>query len=682
LQKIKQLNLHNLELAVAIKFISVVVVVIAFYFQDLAIVFIDALGDEATYHILAVPFLFGFLLYRKRMLINASLRQSNKKNGNNLIKNFSLTIGLLLVAVSVFIYWFGSYTFTPLIYHIITLPIFTSGLLLILFGGQTLKQLVFPLSFLFFLTPPPTEILYAVGSTLSDISAHASNALVNALGVATTISSQYGSPIITLTRPDQTLMSFSIDVACSGVYSLIGFVIFAFFIAYISRGRLWSKLAVLIAGIPLIIALNIVRISTILAIGNSFGDTLALHVFHSLGATVLMFIGTLILLVASDKFIKNPKTLPCFSCNFNSVDLNCPDCGRILRQSKITFAKSDPIKVGGILFMLLLLIGIQAPVFALTEGPAQIITQTASGVQVNTETYPLPEISGYNLDFVYRDTDFEVLSHQDASLVYSYEPLNVSKPIIWVAVEFATTTSSLHRWETCLVNYPLSQGLKPKVYSLDLRDVQIQENPPITARFFAFQYTNSNETQTVIYWYTTATFSSENGTQTKHVKISLITYPQSSEQVEEFENMLLPVAKAVSGYWEPTRTWTAIALILSKNGLGLSAVTIMFLISLLIYRFLLYQQERSSLKILYDKLSKQKQAIINAVKSAEVHGYSTISGIDLELEKKTGIKNDRKKFETELSEFEQAGLIKKVLVNKEDKPFYFWKSQVHDKFVF
>jgi hypothetical protein len=108
----------------------------------------------------------------------------------------------------------------------------------------------------------------------------------------------------------------------------------------------------------------------------------------------------------------------------------------------------------------------------------------------------------------------------------------------------------------------------------------------------------------------------------------------------------------------------------------------MFLISLLIYRFLLYQQERSSLKILYDKLSKQKQAIINAVKSAEVHGYSTISGIDLELEKKTGIKNDRKKFETELSEFEQAGLIKKVLVNKEDKPFYFWKSQVHDKFVF
>ena len=64
-------------------------------------------------------------------------------------------------------------------------------------------------------------------------------------------------------------MNFSIDVACSGVYSLIGFVIFAVFIAYINRGKLYGKLAILLLGIPLIIVLNIIRITTILAIGNS-----------------------------------------------------------------------------------------------------------------------------------------------------------------------------------------------------------------------------------------------------------------------------------------------------------------------------------------------------------------------------------------------------------------------------
>jgi exosortase/archaeosortase family protein len=87
-------------------------------------------------------------------------------------------------------------------------------------------------------------------------------------------------------------MNFSIDVACSGVYSLIGFLIFAVFIAYITRGRLWDKGAILVLGIPLIIALNVIRITTILAIGNAYGDELALQVFHALGATVLMFIGT------------------------------------------------------------------------------------------------------------------------------------------------------------------------------------------------------------------------------------------------------------------------------------------------------------------------------------------------------------------------------------------------------
>ncbi len=662
------------------KIIALVVVIVAFYFQDLILVFGDALSDEATYHILAIPFLFVYLLYRKRSLLNAALRQGPPNVRPFFFKNFWLMAGLLLVAISVFAYWFGSYTFTPLLYHMVTLPIFTAGLLLILFDGQTLKQLAFPVLFLFFLAPPPTEVLYSVGSTLSDVSAHASNAIVNAFGVVSTISSQYGSPVITITRPDQTFMAFSIDVACSGVYSLIGFVVFACFIAYISRGKLWSKLAILIAGIPLIVALNIIRISTILAIGNSYGDALALEVFHSIGATVLMFMGTLILLATTEKFVKTPKTLPCFRCSFNSTDQNCPDCGRVIRQESINWTKFDFVKIGCIILAVFLLVGIQAPVFALTEGPAQIITQTATGVQVNTETYPLPKISGYTLSFVYRDAAFEELAHQDASLIYAYVPVNGSKPTIYVALEIAATTGALHRWETCLVNYPLSEGLKPKVNSLDLRDVQIQDNPPIAARFFAFEYTSTNKTQAVIYWYTTATFSSDNGTQTRHVKLSLIAYPKSAADVREFETMLLSVAKSVSSYWEPTRTWTAVALVLSQNGLSLSAVALILLIGLLFYRFFLYNQEKSSLRIFYGKLSKQKQDLIKAVKTAEAHGNSTTSGIGLELDKITHHENDKKRLETELDEFEHAGLIKKVLINKNDKPFLVWKVNVPDTY--
>ena len=267
------LALNQHMLAVATKFSIIVIGIIAFYLQDLNLVFSNALSDESTYHILAIPFIFGYLLYRKRSMISASFGQE-KQNKSILSKNFTLLIGILLFATAVVVYWFGSYTFTPLEYHMLTLPILTSGLILLLFNSQTLKQLAFPIVFLFFLTPPPSDILYSVGSTLSDLSAHAANGLTNIFGLTSTISAQYGSPIITLTRPNHTIMNFSLGVACSGVYSLIGFAIFAVFIAYITRGKLWTKLGILLLGIPLIITLNIIRITTILGIGYSFGDQL------------------------------------------------------------------------------------------------------------------------------------------------------------------------------------------------------------------------------------------------------------------------------------------------------------------------------------------------------------------------------------------------------------------------
>jgi exosortase/archaeosortase family protein len=191
----------------------------------------------------------------------------------------------------------------------LTLPFLAAALTLILFNSQTFKQLIVPIAFLIFLTPPPAEILYSVGSLLSNLSAAAANSLANVFGWSAALSNSYGSPIITLTRADHSLMTFSVNVACSGIYSLIGFLIFALIVAYITRGKALYKIFILILGIPLIITLNIIRITTILGIGYAYGDEMALQVFHTVGATVLMFIGTLILLAVTEKVFKKPKPL-------------------------------------------------------------------------------------------------------------------------------------------------------------------------------------------------------------------------------------------------------------------------------------------------------------------------------------------------------------------------------------
>jgi exosortase len=664
------------KLAVAIKFSVIAIVVVAFFLQDLNLVFRNALSDEATYHILAIPFLFGYLLYRKRAMVSATLKKESPPDLSVLAKNFTVIVGILLCATAVLAYWFGSYTFTPIEYHMLTLPVLTAGLILILFNGKTLKQLAFPVAFLFFLTPPPTEILYSVGSTLSDLSAHASNALVNAFGMASKISAQYGSPIITLTRPDQSIMNFSIDVACSGVYSLVGFLIFAVFIAYITRGKLYSKLAILIMGIPLIIALNIIRITTILTIGFNYGDALALQVFHTIGATVLMFIGTLILLGVTEKFIKKPKPpKPCSTCNPNQPNTTeefCPSCGKLYKFAKIKITKSDIAKIFSIAIVIGILLTIQAPVFALTEGPAQILIQTPSGMQPNTQILPLPQIQGYNLSYVYRDTNFEKLSGEDASLVYAYGSTNTTKPTVWVTVELASTIGPLHRWETCLINYPLSQGLQPKVTQLDLTDIQTQANPPIVGRYFAFQYQSTNQTQVVLYWYETATFSNNGTSQQKQVKMSLVTYPKSTAEVEQAEKLLLPIATAINEYWQPIQTWTVIALAISQNGLALSTATLAMLVALVIYRLILAQQEKASLLILYNKLAAENQIITKAVKNARKD--PTTQGISDQLQKLTSQSPDPIWLNQKLTEAETAGLIEKTLVNREDHPSLAWRS--------
>jgi exosortase len=669
------------RLAVAAKFSTILVAVLALYLQDLSIVFTGALSDEASFHILAIPFLFAYLLFRKRKMVSAAILQPQSKENNAFLKYFNELVGILLCATAILAYWYGSYVFTPLEYHMLTLPVLVAGLTMLLFGAQTLKQLIFPIIFLFFLTPPPTEILYSVGSLLSNLSAEASNALANVFGLGSTLSSNYGNPLIAITRPDHTIMNFSVDVACSGVYSLIGFTIFAVFIAYITQGKIRNKFAILVMGIPLIIALNIIRITTIITIGYYYGDQLALQVFHTLGATVLMFIGTLILLAITAKAFKKPKPPePCQTCNQNQPTLKqvvCSNCGKLLQYPKIKLRKSDFAKIAGIAAVVVFLLSIQTPVFALTQGPAQVIIQTPSGTtQGNTQI--LPQIQGYNLTFLYRDTAFEQLSGEDASLAYVYNSPNGVKPTVFIAVEYAEAIGVLHRWETCLVNAPIAQGNQPAVTELDLRDIQLQENPPITARFFAFQDHKSNQTQVVLYWYETATLDINGTTQQKHVKMSVIMYPQSPENVSETESQLLPIATAISNYWQPIKTWTTIALMLSQNGLVLSVATSTLLVALIFYWALLNRQEKLLLLKLYEKLSKQIQLLVKAVNNAEKMGKPTTLEIANELQKLTGTSNSENLAE-KLQEAENVGLIEEKIVNLDDSPAIHWKSRLPPK---
>jgi len=666
------------SLVLGLKIATIVAAALAIFHQDLAIIANDALQTEFMSHIIAIPFLLVYLIYRKRKMLRAVTPLESQDQPKK-TRSLPTIVGIILSTTAMLVYWYGSYTFTPLEYHMFTLPIFATGLILILFNPQTLRQSAFPLAFLLFLTPPPSEIIYALGSTLSIISSEASYTIISSLGIPSTLTSEYDNPIIQITRPDGTAISFAVDIACSGIYSLIGFLVFAVFIAYIIRDKPWKKIALFLTGFSLIYMLNITRITTILLIGYHYGEEIALPLFHLLGGWILIFVGTLFLLIISEKILHTQiftKPQECSACNSNpESNLNfCLACGRILKPPSVRFQKTDMIKIAAITVSVILLVSIQAPVFALTEGPAQIIIQTPTGEQGNTQL--LPQVQGYTLAFVYRDENFEERARQDASLVYAYAPTDKTKEYIWVTVEIGSSTSLLHRWEVCLISWQISHQRPALATQLDLKDIQIQQNPPIIARYFAFQWVKTNRTQVVMYWYETAKFMTNSTVpQEKRVKITLITYPDTPQNVTEAED-LMPFAEAIVQHWQPIKTWTQIALLLSQNGAYLAASTSTLLVAIIVlYCFEATKRRKANAKA-YQKLSKPNKQIIDTVLETKKTATPTLGAVAVTYKDRTGEPIEEEKLLQRLAEAEKTGIIKRDLASIQDEPTQIWKTQI------
>jgi len=673
-EMLKNLSIHLTEtrITLGVKVAVAIAATIAIFGQDLTILFNDAFQSETTSHLLAIPFLFVYLIYRKRKTLRAVIPIENKDHPKE-TRHLPLITGILLSITAILLYWHGSYTFTPLEYHMFALPIFVAGLTLILFNPQTLRQLAFPIAFLFFLMPPPSEILYVLGTNLSVISSEAPNVIVNAFGIPSTITSEYGNPTIVITRPDDTTMPFTVDIACSGIYSLIGFTIFAVFIAYIIRDKSWKKITLIIIGLPLIYLLNILRITTILVLGYDYGEDFAFQIFHLLGGWILIFLGTLILLAISEKIFKTQiftdKKDRCPQCNLKSpLEVFCSKCGRILKPPKIKLYKTDIAKISIISVCLILLASIQAPVFALTRAKPIVMVNN----QFSTDV--LPQIPDYNLDFSSRETEFEAKAKQDMSLIYLYTSYNQSKEPVKVAIEIASTKSSLHRWETCLITWPVSKGYQTKVTQIELKDIKLNENPPIISRYFVFTYIDTNETQAVLYWFETATFTINSTLQQKYVKISLIAYPEDTNNLSNIENQLVNIATYISNYWQPIKTWSQITMIISQNGATLAlATTTVLMGTLILYALETKRQKRANTNA-YQKLSKPNKQIVDAIIETEKTMTPTLEAIATTYQKITGKRISKEQLLKRISEIETTKIIKSCVANRQDEPLQIWKT--------
>lgn len=655
---------------------TILVAILIVYRQDLSILANEAIQNEASNYVILIPFLVSYLVYSKREAVRGALESEKISKTSRLFLFLEEAVGLALVLAAFLFYWYGSYTFYPLEYHLLSLPLFIAGTVLLLFNLKLVIALVFPIAFLLFLVPFPSAITYEAGGILGNFNTQAACAILKAFGLPVGLQSIYGAPTIVINTSSGTPILFSVDLPCSGIYSLIAFAIFATFLVYIVKGPIAKRLILFPVGFLILTILNILRLSLLASIAYQFGEDIAMTIFHTVSGWILIFIGMMLLLLMSEKllhltiFESTNKTASCPKCNGTEKNNSsfCTYCGKLLKESQRQPPKAFWTKIISlILLSLVFTLSIQAPVFAFAQG----LTITNTSPEKNTDVFP--QVPNYQLKFLYRDQEYEEIAGQDASLMYAYIPQNVSNPTVYVLVGVANSINNLHSWEVCLVTYQIAQGKAPLVNVLESKDIQIMQNPPIIASYFTFQQP-SNDTQITLYWFQKVLFQTGTTIESKYVRISLIILTPNPSGSDKYEQKLQSMATNITELWEPLEKQSLISLGIPAIQALLGATVLFAIFAPAVQYAQKSRKKTTNLKIFEKLASPQEKLLYQTVKElSQKTKETTTQNIASTFEKTVGKTVKLNELNEMLNNLEKHGIIKEDIVNILDQPKLVWK---------
>ncbi len=143
------------------------------------------------------------------------------------------------------------------------------GIVLALWGTAILKELLFPIAFLLLLVPVPPAVLERIDLPLQILCARVVAGWSHVIGLNV---ERTGSLIL---FPGSA--SINVAPACNGVRSALTMLMLSILLVYLSRGRSYSKFAVLMAAVPLAYFANLVRLFGIVSGAHLLGDGFMKH---------------------------------------------------------------------------------------------------------------------------------------------------------------------------------------------------------------------------------------------------------------------------------------------------------------------------------------------------------------------------------------------------------------------
>lgn len=238
----------------------------------------DWMIDEDMGHGFFVPAVAAYIFWQRK---DEVLAKTYRQNPLGLV--LVVLGGLMLIAGTMGVEYFMTR---------VALVTCIWGVVLTLGGTALLKELMFPLSLLFFMIPLPAVIYVQITFPLQLLASSVAETVLNAVGI----------PVFrdgnVLDLPSQKL---SVVEACSGIRSLLSLSFLSLVYGYFFDSKSWMRWVLLVATIPIAITANAFRV-TLTGIFSEQNPELAKGIFHSLEGWVIFMIA-LVLLVLTHQVI-------------------------------------------------------------------------------------------------------------------------------------------------------------------------------------------------------------------------------------------------------------------------------------------------------------------------------------------------------------------------------------------
>jgi exosortase len=268
-----------------IKLLALGVVVIGVYWQELNKLVNQFLADPNYSHGFIIPLFSLYLLYNWR----DELRRTDRR-----ICLWGVVVvvaALVIRALAIVVIkndWIAQ----------LTLPLLIWGLVLWLAGPRMARLTFVPIFFLALAAPLPDRLYNMIALPLQNFAARMSTGMLRVFGAEIRSSASF----MEVTSISGKVYDLQVAEACSGMRSLMAFVALGVAMAYIEQRPFWQRLIIMVAGIPIAVFVNVLRVaatSTMFLIdkkelGEDFMHT-AMGMLLLLPALLLLFLLTRLL---------------------------------------------------------------------------------------------------------------------------------------------------------------------------------------------------------------------------------------------------------------------------------------------------------------------------------------------------------------------------------------------------